>query len=119
MIKEHIIEKLIALNIQDVVADYVALKKSGVNWKGICPFHNDKNPSFVVSPAKNICHCFVCGKGGNPISFVMEKEGCDFRQACKILGDKYHIQVEEEEQHEPTKEERPSSKPLQHSAKLY
>ena len=89
-----------------VVADYVTLKKSGVNWKGLCPFHEDKTPSFYVSPAKNICHCFVCGKGGNPVSFVMEKERCDFRQACKILGEKYHIQIEDEEQREPTKEER-------------
>ena len=106
MIKEHIVEKLIALNIQDVVADYVTLKKSGVNYKGLCPFHDDKNPSFVVSPAKNICHCFVCGKGGNPISFVMEKERCDFRQACKTLGEKYHIQIEEDAQSEPSREER-------------
>ena len=106
MIKDHVIEKLIALNIQDVVADYVTLKKSGVNYKGLCPFHTDKNPSFYVSPSKNICHCFVCGKGGNPISFVMEKESCDFRTACKILGDKHHIQVEDDEQREPTKEER-------------
>lgn len=106
MIKDHVIEKLIALNIQDVVADYVTLKKSGVNYKGLCPFHTDKNPSFYVSPSKNICHCFVCGKGGNPISFVMEKESCDFPAACKILGDKYHIQVEEEQQREPTREER-------------
>ncbi|UKK48745.1 DNA primase [Prevotella sp. E9-3] len=106
MIKEHIIEKLISLNIQDVVGDYVQLKKAGVNWKGLCPFHDDKTPSFYVSPSKNICHCFVCGQGGNPISFVMKKENCDFRQACKILGDKYHIQVEEEPQREQTKEER-------------
>lgn len=105
MIKEHIIEKLYSLNIQDVVGDYVELKKSGVNWKGLCPFHEDKNPSFVVSPAKNICHCFVCGKGGNPITFVMEKESCNFPQACKILGDKHHIQIEEDEKREPTKEE--------------
>ena len=106
MIKEHVIEKLISLNIQDVVADYVTLKKSGVNYKGLCPFHEDKNPSFYVSPTKNICHCFVCGKGGNPISFVMEKENCDFHTACKMLGEKYHIQVEEEDKREPTKEER-------------
>ena len=106
MIKEHIIEKLINLNIQDVVGDYVQLKKAGVNWKGLCPFHDDKTPSFYVSPSKNICKCFVCGKGGNPISFVMEKENCDFRQACKNLGDKYHIKIEEEEPREQTKEER-------------
>lgn len=104
-IKEHVIDKLISLNIQDVVSDYVDLKKSGTNYKGLCPFHDDKNPSFVVSPAKNICHCFVCGKGGNPISFVMEKECCDFPSACKILGDKYHIPIEESKKKAPTKEE--------------
>ena len=103
-IKEHVIEKLISLNIQDVVADYVELKKSGVNYKGLCPFHEDKNPSFVVSPAKNICHCFVCGGGGNPISFVMKKESCDFPTACRLLGKRYHIQVDEDEQ-QPTKED--------------
>ena len=106
LIKEHVIEKLISLNIQDVVADYVELKKSGVNWKGLCPFHNEKHPSFVVSPSKNICHCFVCGKGGNPISFVMEKEGCDFPTACRMLGKRYNIPVEDEGTRQSTKEER-------------
>lgn len=105
MIKEEVIEKLISLNIQDVVSDYVELKKSGVNYKGLCPFHPDKNPSFVVSPQKNICHCFVCGKGGNPISFVMEAEGCDFRTACKKLGEKYHIQVDDTPDRKLTPEE--------------
>ena len=104
-IQENIIEKLISLNIQDVVADYVELQKSGVNYRGLCPFHEDKNPSFYVSPSKNICHCFVCGKGGNPISFVMEKEGVSFPEACKILGNRYHIKVEEEEDHTPSTEE--------------
>ncbi len=118
-IKDHVIEKLLALDIQDVVGDYVELKKSGVNWKGLCPFHDDKNPSFVVSPSKNICHCFVCGKGGNPITFVMEKENCTFPQACKILGDKYHIQVEEEEQRQPTKEERELQQKRESSFVIY
>lgn len=106
MIKENIIEKLVALNIQDVVADYVQLKKSGANYKGCCPFHNEKTPSFVVSPARNTCHCFGCGKGGNTISFIMEVEKCDFRTACHLLGDKYHITVEEEAKKEKTEEER-------------
>ena len=105
MISDKIIEKLLALDIQDVVGDYVELKKTGVNWKGLCPFHNDTTPSFVVSPAKNICHCFSCGEGGNSISFIMKKENCSFIEACKILGDKYHIKVEEEEDRKPTKEE--------------
>lgn len=105
-IKEQVIDKLISLSIVDVVSDYVQLKKSGINYKGLCPFHDDRNPSFVVSPSKNICHCFVCGKGGNPISFVMEEEKCDFPQACKILGEKYHIPVEEEQPCELSQEER-------------
>ena len=74
MIKDPIIDKLSSLSIVDVVSEYVTLKKSGVNYKGLCPFHDDKNPSFMVSPAKNICHCFVCGKGGTPIHFIMEHE---------------------------------------------
>lgn len=96
MIKEQIIDKLNSQSIVDVVADYVTLKKKGVNYVGLCPFHNDKHPSFSVSPAKNICHCFVCGKGGNPIHFIMEHEHVDFPEACRILGKKYSIDIEEE-----------------------
>lgn len=96
MIKEPTIDKLNGLAIVDVVSEYVQLKKAGVNYKGLCPFHDDKNPSFMVSPAKNICHCFVCGKGGNPIHFIMEQEKVDFPEACRILGKKYSIQVEDE-----------------------
>ncbi len=105
MIKESIIDRLLGLDIVDVVSEYVTLKKTGANYKACCPFHTEKTPSFVVSPAKNLCHCFGCGKGGNPISFTMEVEKCDFPQACKILGDRYHIQVEEERR-EQTPEER-------------
>lgn len=105
MIKESTIEKLLGLSIVDVVSDYVTLKKAGANYKGCCPFHNEKTPSFVVSPAKNICHCFGCGKGGNTIQFVQEQENCDFRQACKILGDKYHIPIEEDESRETSPED--------------
>ena len=71
MIDIEDIEKINNISIVDVVSDYVTLKKSGVNYKGLCPFHADNNPSFFVSPTKNICHCFVCGKGGNPIHFIM------------------------------------------------
>lgn len=83
-------------NIVDVVADYVNLKKTGVNYKGLCPFHKDHNPSFVVSPAKGIAHCFVCGKGGNSVSFVMEKEGYTFPEAIRALAKKYSIEVAED-----------------------
>ncbi len=105
MIKEQVIDKLLSLSIVDVVSDYVELKKSGSNYKGCCPMHKEKTPSFVVSPSKNICHCFGCGKGGNAIQFVMEMECCSFPQACKILGDKYHIQVEETEPRELSADE--------------
>ncbi len=96
MIKDPIIDKLNSLSIVDVVSEYVTLKKIGVNYKGLCPFHDDKNPSFVVSPAKNICHCFVCGKGGTPIHFIMEHEKVDFLEACRLLGKRYNIDIEEE-----------------------
>lgn len=91
-------------NIVDVVADYVDLKKSGVNYKGLCPFHNDHNPSFVVSPSKNICHCFVCGKGGNPVNFIMEKEGLTFPEAIRFLAKKYGIEVQEDKSERTEKE---------------
>ena len=104
MINERTIEKLLDLNIVDVVSDYMTLKKAGVNYKGCCPFHKESTPSFIVSPAKNICHCFGCGAGGNTIQFVQQYENCDFRQACIILGQKYHIQIEDE-QKEKTSEE--------------
>ena len=96
MIKEPTIDKLNSLNIVDVVSEYVTLKKSGANYKGLCPFHDDRNPSFVVSPSKNICHCFVCGKGGPPILFIMEREKVSFLEACRILGKKYNIEIEED-----------------------
>lgn len=105
MIKEDIIEKLLGLSIVDVVSDHVELRKAGANYKGCCPFHQEKTPSFIVSPAKNICHCFGCGKGGNTISFVMEAEGCDFVQACKKLGESYKIPIEEVREKELTPEE--------------
>ena len=60
-----------AANIVDVVGDYVSLRRAGANYKGLCPFHNERTPSFIVSPAKNFCHCFGCGNGGDPISFLM------------------------------------------------
>ena len=104
MIKDAIVDKLNSQSIVDVVSDYVELKKSGVNYKGLCPFHNDKNPSFSVSPTKNICHCFVCGKGGGPITFLMEQEQVDFTEACRMLGKKYHIDIEEEKRELSAKE---------------
>jgi len=98
MIDRATVDKIIdAANIVDVVSDFVTLRKAGVNYKGLCPFHDDKNPSFMVSPAKNICHCFVCGKGGTPAGFLMEHEQMTYPDALRWLARKYNIEIEERE----------------------
>ncbi|MCQ2218767.1 MAG: DNA primase [Paludibacteraceae bacterium] len=84
-------------DIVDVVSDYVTLKRRGVNYIGLCPFHNEKTPSFTVSPGKNICKCFGCGKGGNPVNFIMELENLSYYEALKFLAKKYNIEIEEKE----------------------
>lgn len=86
-----------AAQIVDVVSDFVTLRKSGANYKGLCPFHDDRTPSFIVSPAKNYCKCFACGKGGNPVGFIMEHEQMSYPDAMRYLARKYGIQVEEKE----------------------
>ena len=86
-----------AANIVDVVSEFVTLRKSGSNYKGLCPFHNEKTPSFYVSPARGTCHCFGCGKGGNPISFIMEHEQMTYPEALRWLANKYHIEIKERE----------------------
>lgn len=83
--------------IQDVVGDFVTLKKRGVNLLGLCPFHGEKTPSFIVSPAKGIFKCFGCGKGGNSVHFIMEHEQISYYDALKYLARKYHIEVQERE----------------------
>ncbi len=83
--------------IQDVVGDFVTLRKRGVNLLGLCPFHNEKTPSFTVSPAKGIFKCFGCGKGGNSVHFIMEHEQLSYTEALKYLARKYHIEVQERE----------------------
>ncbi len=88
------IDKLIdELNIVEVVEEYVDLKRAGANFKGLCPFHKDNNPSFMVSPSKNICKCFVCGAGGNPIKFYSDYNKIPFGQAVKDLAGKYKISI--------------------------
>ena len=86
-----------AAQILDVVSDFVTLKKSGANYKGLCPFHDDRTPSFIVSPAKNYCKCFACGKGGNPVGFIMEHEQLSYPDALRYLARKYGIQIQEKE----------------------
>ena len=86
-----------AANIVDVVSEFVTLRKSGANYKGLCPFHNEKTPSFYVSPARGTCHCFGCGKGGSPFTFIMEHEQMTYPEALRWLANKYHIEIHERE----------------------
>lgn len=83
--------------ILDVVGDYVHLTRRGSTYMGLCPFHNERTPSFSVSPQRNICHCFSCGKGGSPVNFIMEKEGINYHDALLHLAKRYGIEVEERE----------------------
>ena len=94
-----------AANIVDVVSDFVTLKRAGANLKGLCPFHDDRTPSFMVSPSKNICKCFACGKGGTPVHFIMEHEQLTYPEALRYLAKKYHIEVKEREQTDEEKAE--------------
>jgi DNA primase len=95
-----------AAQIIDVVQDFVTLKRRGVNYLGLCPFHNEKTPSFTVSPAKNIFKCFGCGKGGNPVNFVMEHEKISYSEALKYLAKRYHIEVVEAQQTEEDQQQK-------------
>ena len=97
-IDKQTIEKIKdAANIVDVVSEFVTLRKSGSNYKGLCPYHNEKTPSFIVSPARGTCHCFGCGRGGNPIGFIMEHEQVTYPEALRWLAKKYHIEIRERE----------------------
>ena len=92
MIDQLTIEKILdAANIVDVVSEFVTLRRRGVNYVGLCPFHNEKTPTFYVSPSKGICKCFSCGKGGNAIHFLMEHEQMSFQDAAEWLANKYGI----------------------------
>ena len=98
MIDRDTIDKILeATNIVDVVSEFVTLRKAGINYKGLCPFHDDKTPSFMVSPTKGICHCFACGKGGNAVNFLMEHEQISYPDALRWLAKKYNIEIRERE----------------------
>ncbi len=98
MIDQPTIDRIIdAAQIVDVVSDFVTLRKRGVNYVGLCPFHDDKTPSFYVSPAKGLCKCFACGKGGNAVHFIMEHEQMSYPEALKYLAKKYGIEIKERE----------------------
>lgn len=106
MISQKTIEEVFeTARIEEVVGDFVSLKKRGTNWIGLCPFHNEKTPSFNVSPSKGIYKCFGCGEAGNSVKFVMELEKLSFPESIKYLAKKYAINVEEDEQAPEFKEE--------------
>ena len=98
MIDQATIDRILdAAQIVDVVSEFVTLRRRGVNYIGLCPFHNEKTPSFSVSPSKGLCKCFSCGKGGNVVHFIMEHEQLSYYEALKWLANKYHIEVKERE----------------------
>ena len=98
MIDRPTIAKIMdATKIEEVVSEFVTLKKRGINYVGLCPFHNDSNPSFSVSPTRGICHCFTCGKGGNAINFLMELEQMTYPDALRWLAQKSKIEIHERE----------------------
>ncbi|MBR4969233.1 MAG: DNA primase [Alistipes sp.] len=104
MIDRDTIDRIYAAaDIVEVINDYVTLKRKGVNYQACCPFHNEKTPSFVVSPSKGLYKCFGCGKGGNAVSFVMEHENITYPEALKIVAKKYGIEVKEKEESEEDK----------------
>ncbi len=106
MIDRATVDRIIdAANIVDVVSEFVHLRKAGINYKGLCPFHDDKTPSFIVSPAKGICHCFACGKGGNAVKFIMEHEQMSYVEALRWLANKYNIEIKERELSDEEKRE--------------
>src|SRR5574344_1300489 len=96
MIDQAIIDRILdAAEIVQVISEYVTIRKRGVNYVGLCPFHNEKTPSFSVSPSKRIFKCFSCGKAGNVIHFLMEHEQMSYVEAIKTLGKKYGVEVPE------------------------
>src|SRR6202166_4682147 len=98
MIAQQTIQQILSrIDIIEIVGGFVKLKKRGVNYLGLCPFHNEKTPSFTVSPAKEIYKCFGCGRSGNTISFLMEHEKFSYVEALKWLANRYNVEVEETE----------------------
>lgn len=105
MIDQPTIDRILdASNIVDVVSEFVTLRKRGVNYVGLCPFHSDKSPSFYVSPTKNICKCFACGEGGTAVHFIMKHEQLSYFDALRYLAKKYNIEIQERELSEQEKQ---------------
>jgi len=106
MIDRATVDKIMdATNIVDVVGEFVTLRKAGVNYKGLCPFHDDTTPSFMVSPSKQICKCFACGEGGTAVNFLMKHEQITYPEALRWLAKKYNIEIEEKELTDEEKKE--------------
>lgn len=103
--RETVQKILDAADIVEVVSDFVHLKRSGSGYKGLCPFHNERTPSFSVSKTKNLCKCFSCGKGGSPVNFIMEHEQLSFNEALRYLAKKYNIEIVEHEMTDKEREE--------------
>ena len=98
MIDHNTVQQILdTADIVDVVSDFVSLKRRGANWIGLCPFHNDRRPSFYVSRAKGICKCFACGEGGSAVNFIMKHEQLSYPEALRYLARKYHIDIQEKE----------------------
>lgn len=98
MITQNTIQQILSrIDIIDIVGGFVKLKKRGANYLGLCPFHNEKTPSFTVSPAKEIYKCFGCGRSGNTISFLMEHEKYSYVESLRWLAARYNVEVEETE----------------------
>ena len=106
MIDRATVDKIMeATNIVDVVGEFVTLRKTGTNYKGLCPFHDDKTPSFMVSPSRQICKCFACGEGGNAVNFLMKHEQITYPEALRWLAKKYNIEIQERELTDEEKKE--------------
>src|SRR2546430_5668541 len=98
MITQSTIQQITSrIDIVEIIGEYVKLKKRGANYLGLCPFHNEKSPSFTVSPSKEIYKCFGCGRSGNTISFLMEHEKYSYVEALRWLAAKYNVEIEETE----------------------
>ena len=116
MIKREDVTKIMdAIKIEDVIGAFVPLKKRGVNYIGLCPFHDEKTPSFNVNPVKGIFKCFGCGEGGSAISFLMKHQHYTYYESLKWLADFYHIKIEETELSEEEKQERSERDRLFHA----
>ncbi len=103
--RETVQKILDTADIVEVVSDFVHLKRRGANYIGLCPFHNERTPSFSVSKSKGICKCFSCGKGGSPVNFIMELEQMTFNEALRYLAHKYNIEIQEHEMSEQERQE--------------